>query len=618
MSNQGINSSAWNTLRNKAKDKWRANGLPCGICGAEIDWNVSGRNAWGASVDHIESRMFGGETIVPLDQLRVVHNKCNSSRGSRERHAKNKVVTGTRGKKSSSTFFSTQNNTPNALILSGHPRKKAKDFEPDAGISPDDQTILNSPWIKSWIDKYGTEAWPRLSSAIHPEAVDSLGVQAIEWINERRANDKYVPKKEKALRPWQELVILRSLECDKDQKLVWRKIVISSRRQAGKSVVARELILWRTHQKERFGEEQLVLHTAQNLAVAREIQRPARAWADEKDYRVRLTHGNEEIELPDGSRWMIRGTESVYGYSVSMGFIDEAWGVKPEVVDDGLEPTMIERESSQLYLFSTAHESATDLMLKNRSEALKQMFEPASTLILEWSAHKDSDNSDIGAWQQASPHWDEKIKDFIAARVESDGFRSQWLNIWAKVDDNAKNYLVSTDAWKDLHQDDLVIPDGAECVVAVDDYFGMGGSIGIAWMDENKVIYTTGQVFERMADVWAMAKEITSTRPMSHILAGVTIVADPNALEMPVPVHGAGTKESRSSIALVRELVNEKQLRYQSFDLDEQIIEMVVKPAPAGGLVPAVIEHRRTDLVKVCSWAIQAVYRKTENAPMIY
>lgn len=622
MAKQGINSSAWNTLRNKAKKEWRNANLPCGICGGEIDWQASGRTPYGPSVDHIDSRMFGGEVIVPLDQLRVVHTRCNSSRGSKERHAKNKVTTPKRGQKPKDPFFSKETKTPNARILSKDPPRKEKVFEPDRGISQNDEMISNCLWLKSWnVDGGSCESfvWPRLMTAIHPDAVGSYGPEAIEWINERREKDKQIPKNQKRLRPWQELVILRSLEHDSNGVLLWQQVIISSRRQTGKSVGLRELNLWRLHQSERFGEEQLIMHTAQNMAVAREIQRPARTWSMDQNYKVRLTHGNEEIEHPDGSRWMIRGTESVYGYSVSMGLVDEAWGVKPEVVNDGLLPTMIERNSAQLYLVSTAHNEATELMRKARHEALEQMFEPRNILILEWSAHKDSAPYLEQSWIDASPHWDDKIKEFISGKVDSDGFRSQWLNVWAKVDENKDNYLIPTELWNSLEIKGLEIPENAECIVAVDDYFGMGGSLAVAWTDETKKIYLTGQVFERMADVWEAAKTITETRTQSTILAGITITADPNVAGMPVPVNGAGTRESRSSFALLRELANEKQIQHAGLlDLNSQMIEMIVKPAQAGGLTPAIIEGRRTDLVKLAGWAVQAIYRKTENVAVIY
>jgi hypothetical protein len=52
---------------------------------------------------------------------------------------------------------------------------------------------------------------------------------------------------------------------------------------------------------------------------------------------------------------MLRAKEAVYGYSVSLGAVDEAWKVRGSSVDEGLTPTMAEREQPQLLLVSTAH-----------------------------------------------------------------------------------------------------------------------------------------------------------------------------------------------------------------------------------------------------------------------
>ena len=86
-----------------------------------------------------------------------------------------------------------------------------------------------------------------------------------------------------------------------------------------------------------------------------------------KIFRVREVNGQEEIEfLEDGSRWMLRAKEAVYGYSVSMGAADEAWKVRASSIEEGLEPTMVERAQPQLLLVSTAHRLATSLMLGRR------------------------------------------------------------------------------------------------------------------------------------------------------------------------------------------------------------------------------------------------------------
>ena len=59
--------------------------------------------------------------------------------------------------------------------------------------------------------------------------------------------------------------------------------------------------MWRIHQYERFGEPQDVLHTGKDVAVCKEVQRPARVWAKGRadDYKVREVNGQEEIEHRD-------------------------------------------------------------------------------------------------------------------------------------------------------------------------------------------------------------------------------------------------------------------------------------------------------------------------------
>ena len=165
-------------------------------------------------------------------------------------------------------------------------------------------------------------------------------------------------------------------------------------RQVGKSVLLRGGATWRLHQAELFGEEQTIMHTGKDLPVCKEVQRLARQWAKARAYPVREQNGNEEITEPlSDSRWMVRGKDSVYGYSVSFGLVDEAWGVAPGVVEDGIEPTMAERHSPQLVLASTAHRRATSLFPTHRTAALDQLDEPTSTLLIEWSAHRDAPRS---------------------------------------------------------------------------------------------------------------------------------------------------------------------------------------------------------------------------------
>ena len=120
--------------------------------------------------------------------------------------------------------------------------------------------------------------------------------------------------------------------------------------------------MWRIHQGDHFGDGQLVLHTGKDLSICKEMQHRARLWAKAQPdvFKVREVNGQEEIEyLADGSRWMLRAKEAVYGFTVDLAVVDEAWKVSASSVEEGLAPTMIERPQSQLVLVTTSHRRMT-------------------------------------------------------------------------------------------------------------------------------------------------------------------------------------------------------------------------------------------------------------------
>ena len=280
------------------------------------------------------------------------------------------------------------------------------------GLEADDER-WDVPWLKKFRRVPADAVWPRLMTIPHPKAVGSLGLEFIRFAEERSGHP---------LRWWQRLVATRLLEVDKRGELVWETVVWSMARQLGKSWLLRELILWRIHQGDRFGEPQDVMHTGKDVAICKEIQRPARYWAKArpKEYKVREVNGQENIEnLADGSRWMLRAREAVYGYSVSCAAVDEAWKVEVRQIEEGLTPTMVERMQPQLWLVSTAHRLTTDLMLERRKVALAGLEEGDGDLLIEWSAPRNAKLEDVDAWRLASPHWTPRRERLIRKRLEA-------------------------------------------------------------------------------------------------------------------------------------------------------------------------------------------------------
>ena len=210
---------------------------------------------------------------------------------------------------------------------------------------------------------------------------------------------------------------------------------------------------------------------------------------------MREVNGQEEIEqLSDGSRWMLRAKEAVYGYAASLGAADEAWKVRAAVIEEGLEPTMVEREQPQLLLISTAHRLATSLMLSRRLAAIDLLEQGTGELIIEWSASAGVELDDERAWRQASPHWSDGRRKTVARQLQGalrgevadsdepdplQSFQAQWLNRWPErlVQPKGKTVaLIATELWADLERD-LEPDETAPVWLAVEDDYGLGAAV---------------------------------------------------------------------------------------------------------------------------------------------
>lgn len=292
----------------------------------------------------------------------------------------------------------------------------------------------NAPsWLKPYLKVPADASPPLAMSPVHPEAVGSYGPMAVRWI---KAQVKI------ELRWWQKLAVIRQLEHRADGSLCWDSVVESASRRVGKSVRLRSMALWRLEVGSTlFEEPQLAIHTGKDLAIVREIQRGAWRWADERGWKVVRAIGRESIENGE-HRWLARSSDSVYGYDVTLGMVDEGWDVSPDVVAEGLEPAAMERISAQIVVTSTAHRKATSLMRSRITDAINA----DSALLMLWAVPDGSDSGDPAVWKAASAYWSPARLKLMqskwdkAVRGEADpelddpdpiaGFESQYLNKW--------------------------------------------------------------------------------------------------------------------------------------------------------------------------------------------
>lgn len=492
----------------------------------------------------------------------------------------------------------------------------------DAASEPVGLAASDSRWDRPWMSGLrpapADAVWPRLMTVPHPRAAGSLGDEFCAFAEARAGGE---------LRWWQRLAAARLLEVDTDGRLCWEAAVISTARQVGKSWLLRELLLWRIHQAERFGEPQDVLHTGKDVAVCKEVQRPARLWAKARRdaYKVREVNGQEEIEhVETGSRWMLRAKEAVYGYSVSLGAVDEAWRVRASAVDEGLTPTMAEREQPQLVLVSTAHRRATALILDRRQVALADLETGAGDLLIEWSAPRGADTGDRDAWRLASPHWTprrQRLIDGAHQRMQAgetvpdadepdpvESFRAQWLNQWpirAPEPSGPTEPLLPDGVWQGLREE---APSAVGPVwVGLEDDFGVGAAVGCCRRCDDGRLEVDGWLRadwdSAIEDLVALAEGITIRR----VLVGASMFdrLPPELRRIAEPRAAAAT---RTGLALLRDLARSGGLVHDvvTGELDQTIALAHVREN-ANGLF--LVARGPMHLVKAVVWAIAGAHR---------
>ena len=466
------------------------------------------------------------------------------------------------------------------------------------------------PWLAELLDVPNNATWPRLMTAPHPLAVGSYG----ELVEAYSEGYRGVP-----FRWWQRLASRRLLEHDADGRLLWKVAILTLARQLGKSYWLGDLCSWRLHAAELFGVPQMVLSTAKDVAVSKEMQRAHRLLAkrDRDRYVVREVNGQEEIELlGDGSRWVLRAKEAVYGLTATFATVDEAWKVLASIVDDGIEPTTVEAKDSQILLASTAHRRATALMVGRRARALQHLDDGRGPLLLEWSAPPDAELEDRAGWRMASPEWSPYREELIEQRLEgalsgeSDdpdepdpiiSLRTQWLNQWPakRLALTKGEPLVELDV---LERCDGEVLDNIERLyVAVEDHSGFGCAVAAVAVQPDGRYGLDGWLTETWSDAQRDIRRLTASHELVKLQAGASLT-----VRLPRGAQAVTSSATRATLAAMRQLFNAGEVVYDSVDLFEQLDSVRVAEA-IGGL--AIVPGPRSDLLRAASWALAAAAR---------
>lgn len=492
-----------------------------------------------------------------------------------------------------------------------HPGRPRSAPDP-VGFGPDDDVWADAAWVRKYADVPADARWPTLMSAPHPDAVASLGGLLAMCARGHGVE----------LRWWQRLVADRLLEVDDAGELVWSEAIVSTPRRTGKSVLIRELAWWRLVDGGRlFGEEQTILHTSRTLGTTLDVGRPAMKRAKDLGLRVGTSTGREAIHALDGSRWLMKSEQSAYGLGAGLAICDEAWDYSPDVVSEGIQPTMMERAQAQLLLVSTAHRRATKLIPERRAAALAEMAAPRRRLLVEWSSPAGDDL--LAAAEAASPVWDrhrrrhiedaiDDARQAIAAPGDVDPvsmFVSQYANDWSagRVGRSKGEPLVEADRWDAAAAD----ADGSPTVAAVEDFFGRSYAVAWAHTDPDTVdVVVGGAIVEDRPSLRALLERLDA----GEVLAGASICAD--AVLEGLSAQPVGLRETKPALAELRRGVAEGRVFHDgSPDLAAQVDDVRVVGRD-GGL--AVLAGHRSDVLRAAAWCVAHIEAGRRAAPAVF
>ncbi|MBS2939581.1 HNH endonuclease [Nocardioides sp. J2M5] len=588
---------------------------PCGRCGVTIAADAD-PSTW--IVGHIRSRAAYPELMLEPSNWRHEHDACSRKTAQAAVIEKAKVdalrAAGLSDAEIEAVFpHETDAQKPPLLPAHTHGGQD----EPlviREGLSWADLCQAAPEWLKPYLVVPGDASPPLWVSPVHAESVGSYGPEAIEWM-ESNLRERGRPLR---FRWWQKLAIVLQLQHREDGTLPYRVILESGPRRIGKSVRLRGMALWRLAKgPELFEDEQLVLHTGKDLAIVREVMRKAWPWAEARDdWSSKKGMTEPQVAYREVNRWVARSKDSTTGYDACLALVDESWDVPPASIDDDLEPTMLERESPQLLLTSTAHRRATSLMRGRIIDTLA--VDDGETLLLVWGAPVGADLSDRAVWRAASPHWSADREKMMESKYEKalagetdpeaddpdpiEAFKAQYLNMW-KLRHTKRlrgTALVEPDAWAART---AAMPDTVPTAVAAESWFAEGISVAIAWATTKE-----GPALVRAIDVEDAAAALELARATGYrgpLLLGASLADDP---AFRTTRKKAMKARVGAAVQDLDRLLSEGAIQHDGGEhLTGQVLEVRTMPGADG---PRLVSNTRADAVKAVAWATSEARRR--------
>ena len=391
--------------------------------------------------------------------------------------------------------------------------------------------------------------------------------------------------------------------------------LVSVARQNGKSVALRALIAWAlTKEPIRRGEPVLLISTAHSLDLAVE-QFEALAPILEAKFGAKpyWSYGRNELEMPDGSRWLVQAAtpKAFHGYSPHYIVADEVWNVSSDVLFNGAIPSQRARREPMLSMWSTAGTEDSKAMIKFREEGLRAIDEdkPGKLFFAEWSIPPGVETDDAAFWHMANPalghtlEFDTLIDE--SGMADKSAFLRASLNLWIS---SAQSW-VQPGEFNKLQIDQ--VPAGG--VLAVDSSIDESNyaAVRAVKLDDGRIGVTVAFVAQTLAEVWTEIEKLAPDLTTIALTPSLATLA-PAALERKKVI--VGYSELLTHTATVRQFITERLLVHTGEQMLLEHVNRAVGGKTQGGFVLS--SHKSPGLITLARcmvWAAALVARPQQK-----
>ena len=241
---------------------------------------------------------------------------------------------------------------------------------------------------------------------------------------------------------WQRVVADVAMEVGKAGRLAHRDVIVTTPRQAGKSVLLQALLIHRL-----LSAEAQVLYGVQTRMLAARSRLFDGWWPrlQRSEFADRFTisrgAGFETLRADNGSILTLlrREERSGHGDTVDLSCLDETWAMEA-YVEQAVRPATSTRPEAQIWAVSTAG-SSRSVWWKGKVDAGRAAVAAAERdpVFLEWAAPAGADPGDPEVWRAAHPALGITIDEAVIAAdykaMPTNEFVRAYLNRWPGVDD---------------------------------------------------------------------------------------------------------------------------------------------------------------------------------------